>query len=261
MLVFRLIQQRYPVVVYLRGSFPTLLLGITSRLVAAKFIPGEPVIARYLRPIETLWGPVPKHNPRLYLGDENIRFARSLLFGGDAHEGPRIAIHAAAVTASKMWPVERFAALADDLFRMFGAQVHCFGSQDDKLILHRIFRHSIYSHRFHSTLSLPQVAAAISLCDLFIGNDSGLSHMAAAVGTPIIVLWGPANLNMARPKAPPDRCMILYHDVPCRVFCPEIRCINPIELECVKKIQPDDVLEAAKSFLTKSRRSPARCVS
>ena len=153
MIVLRLLRRRYPVVVYLRGSFPLLLLGITSRLGAAKFIPGEPVIERYLKPIESLWGPLPKRDPRLHLSDDNVRFARRLLFGRDAHEGPRIAIHAAAVTASKMWPVERFAAVADDLCRIFGAQVHCFGSQEDKLILHRIFRHSIYSHRSFDLVS------------------------------------------------------------------------------------------------------------
>jgi ADP-heptose:LPS heptosyltransferase len=89
----------------------------------------------------------------------------------------------------------------------------------------------------------------IANCDLFIGNDSGLSHLAAAVGTPLIVLWGAANLEMARPKALPERCLILYEEMPCREFCPEILCINRVEVECLKKIQPKDVIEAARRFL------------
>lgn len=259
MLISRLLRQRYPLVVYLRGSFPFLLLGMTSRLAAAKFVAGEPVIERYLKPIESLCGSIPQRVPRLYTSDENLSCARELLFGRNAHDGPRIAIHAAAVVTSKVWPVEDFAAVADDLHKMFNAQVHFFGSPDDRVVLESISRRSTYGHSFHLSCSLPQVAAAISLCDLFIGNDSGLSHVAAAVGTPEIILWGPANLTMARPKAPAERSVILYRDVPCRSVCPEIRCVNPIELECLKKIRPSDVVQAAKRFLNEFSHPSGDC--
>src|SRR5205823_12547344 len=92
-----------------------------------------------------------------------------------------------------------FAALADALVTLLNAEVHFIGSADDRAAMNRIDELSERAHVFHIGLPLPHVVAAISICDLFIGNDSGLSHIAAAVGTPMIVLWGPVNLSMARP--------------------------------------------------------------
>jgi ADP-heptose:LPS heptosyltransferase len=104
---------------------------------------------------------------------------------------------------------------------------------------------------------LPEVVAVVAACDLFIGNDSGLSHIAAAVKTPVVVLWGPANLNMARPEAPAERCAVLYHELPCREGCPETHCINPVTNECLLRIEVEEVLDAASSQLApkRSRRS------
>jgi ADP-heptose:LPS heptosyltransferase len=94
----------------------------------------------------------------------------------------------------------------------------------------------------------------IAACDLFIGNDSGLSHIAAATGRRMIVPWGSAGLNLCRPVAPADRCIILYHDVACRAACPEIACVNHERpVECLTRIQAADVLAAAQRLLGLAR--------
>jgi len=251
-LVLKLLWQRYPLVVYLRGSFPFLLLAATSRLAAAKFVPDEPVIARYLKPLESLFSPILNRDPRLQIKSEHLRFARNLLFEGNAQVGPRIAIHAAASTPTKMWPIERFAALADELHRTFKAQVHFFGSPEDRPVLEQISRLCVDSHSFHWSLTLQRVVAVVAACDLFIGNDSGLAHVAAALGTPMVVIWGSANLNESRPTAAPARCVILYNDVKCRAICPEIYCANSVQLECLLETQVADIVEAAKRLLRDS---------
>jgi ADP-heptose:LPS heptosyltransferase len=249
LLVWRLLWRRYPLIVYLRGSFPFLLLGLTSRLAPAKFKPGEPVIQRYLNPLETLLGPLPHPDPCLHIDAGGASFARELLGKTNGRANPRVVIHAAASAATKMWPPERFAEVADQLVERYAAQVHFLGSSDDRAMLMRIGQLAVHEHAIHCTLNLPQVVAVLATCDLFIGNDSGLSHIAAAVKTPTVVLWGPANLSMARPKAPAERCTILYHDLSCREACPETRCVNPIQLECLMQIQTADVLEAAGRHL------------
>jgi ADP-heptose:LPS heptosyltransferase len=248
LLLVKLLWRRYPLVVYLRGALPFLCLGLTSRFAAARFVPGEPVVTRYLKALEPLTGPVSRRRPSLHVAAPAAAFARELL-GADAPDRPRVVIHATASAATKMWPAERFAALADRLAQEFDARVHFLGGPEDRAGLEAIAALARRPHAYHHTLRLPQVVAVLAAADLFVGNDSGLSHIAGAVGTRLVVLWGPANLNMARPEVPAEQCAILYHDLRCRDRCPECRCVNPTPLECLLKIQTDDVVEAARRFL------------
>jgi heptosyltransferase II len=251
-LLLRLLWRRYPLVVYLRGSFPFLLLGATSRLAAAKFVEGEPVVTRYLKALESVLGPVPRTRPRLRVDPEAGRFARELLAGGPAGSGCRVVVHAGASSAIKMWPAERYAAVADRLVELTNARVHFLAGPGEKAVLERIAERSAHAHAYHCSLRLPQVVAVIAASDLFIGNDSGLSHVAAAVGKPLVVLWGPANLSMARPEAPADSCTVLYHELACRDGCPEVRCVNPVTFECLMRTQVEDVVEAAQRLVAAS---------
>jgi heptosyltransferase-2/heptosyltransferase-3 len=252
LLLFRLLFRRYPLVVYLRGSIPFLLLGLSSRLAATKYVLAEPVIDRYMKAVRKVCGPVGDFPPRLHVSPENAESARRLLHGSNGHAGLCVTIHAAASSPTKMWPPERFARLADDLHRMFGAHVHFLGSPADRPVMERIGGLAETPHSYHWSLRLPQSVAMIAGSDLFIGNDSGLAHIAAAVGIRAVVLWGPANLPMARPKAPPEECVILYHELSCRETCLEFRCQNPIPMECLMRTQAEDVVEAATAFLTRS---------
>ena len=249
--VLRILRRRYPLVVYLRGSFPFLLLGTTSHLAAAKFVKGEPVITRYLKPVEQMVGPISHRQPRLHVDpDARHLVERLLAVSGKAVE-PRIAIHAVAGAVTKMWPIERYAAVADELHQSYHASIHFFGSPGDRPVLEKIAGLCKYSHSYHYALGLDQVVAAFSVCDVFIGNDSGLAHVAAGVGTPIVVPWGSVNLEMAQPTAPAGRRMILYRDVPCRATCPETHCVNEQALECLTRITVGDVVDAARQVLAR----------
>jgi ADP-heptose:LPS heptosyltransferase len=249
LLALRLLRERYPLVVYLRGSLPFCLLGFTSRVTATKFVPGEPTIIRYMKPLESLYGPIKHPEPHLHVTPQALQAAKGLLDTRSNVEEPAIAIHAAASAATKMWPAERYAALADELVKVFHAKVHFFGSPAERPIMQQICTLSTHAHAYHHSLPLQHAVAAIASCNLFIGNDSGLAHVAAAVETPMVVLWGPANLDMARPNAHADRCLIIRHDLPCRPACPEVYCTNPVQIECLLKIQIDEVIEAAGRLL------------
>jgi heptosyltransferase-2/heptosyltransferase-3 len=251
-LIAKLVWRRYPLVVYLRGSIPLLLLGLRSRVAATKYVVAEPVIDRYLNALRPLGGLVAAYPPRLHVRPENAALARQLLGKeepGGGYPGPRVVIHAAASSAVKMWPPDRFAALADELARRFGARVHFLGAPSDRAVMETIGRLAAETHAYHWSLRLPQSVAVIAEADVFVGNDSGLSHIAAAVGTRAVVLWGPANLPMARPKASPADCLILYHDLPCRDRCLEFRCHNPSRLDCLMRTQMEDVAEAVARLL------------
>lgn len=247
-LVWKLLRRRYSLVLYLRGSFPFLWLALTSRFAAARFLPGEPVVTRYLKVIEPFTGPVANRQPRLVIREENRNFARELL-AADGRYGPVVVIHTGAMASTRTWPFERFAALADRLKREAGARVHFLGGPDESSVFKMIAGKTEESHVYHSTLQLPEVAGIIASADLFIGNDSGLSHIADAVNTPMVLVWGAANLNMSRPRAPTNRCVILYQDLACRTSCQEMSCNNPAFLDCLLRTSVDDVFEAACALL------------
>lgn len=249
-LVLRLVRRRYPLVVYLRGSFPFLLLGAVSPLVAAKFVAGEPVVDRYLRPLELQFGAVQSRRPRIRIAERASEQAATI-WGARANGGARVVIHAAAAAGKMRWPAERFARVADHLHTEFRAQVCFFGSAADAPLLEQVLNHSEFRHTVHLGVPLGVVAAAISSSNLFIGNDSGLSHVAAAVNTPTIVIWGAANLNMARPVIPSERCVLLYHELSCRTTCDEIRCSNErYPTQCLLDTTAEDVITAAGRLLS-----------
>ncbi|HJT34363.1 MAG TPA: glycosyltransferase family 9 protein [Pirellulales bacterium] len=253
-LVARLMCRRYPLVVCLRGSFSFLPLAFTSRLAATKFMEGEPVVRRYLRAIEAVVGPVKGSYPRLAVDLDARKYARHYLTTlGDS--GPRIAIHATASGGAKIWPAERFAALADELRRRCGAVVCFLGAPADESAMRKISGLAHFAHVYRTNLKLQQSVALISECDLFIGNDSGLAHAAAAVDTPSVVIWGAPNLSMARPMARPGACIVLYHDLPCRSTCLEYRCHHKNTLECLTRTEVDYVIQAAEKLLESARTS------
>lgn len=250
-LLLKLVFRRYPLVVYLRGSFPFLALACTSRFAAAKFVEGEPVVTRYLNALEPVLGPVPRQlKPTLRFRRDDIPVVRREL-GVDAERGqPLVVIHATASSEAKSWPRDRFARLADEFVREYDACVGFLGGPGDGAALHGIAEMAQESHRYHCTFALSGVVAAISEADLFVGNDSGLSHIAAAVDTPSVIVWGPANLSMARPVVSvPDLCQVLYTDLPCRAHCPETRCNSGNQYECLTSIHLEDVLKAAARIL------------
>src|SRR5262249_23541375 len=78
-----------------------------------------------------------------------------------------------------------------------------------------------------------------------------------AVGTPEVVIWGPANLSMARPVAPRDRCVVLIKDLVCRAGCPEIRCVNRTPMQCLTDIGTGQVVEAADRLLGREALAPS----
>lgn len=260
-LLLKLLGRRYPLVVYLRGSFLFLPLALTSRLASMKFVEGEHVVDRYMKPVEELLGPIPERDLRLHIRPEAASAAREALSRGPSGDGPTVAIHATASAASKSWPAERYSELADRLRDDFGARVHFLGGPADRALLEAIAGGAREPHACHWSLRLPEVTALIAQCDVFIGNDSGLSHIAAAVGTPEVVIWGPAPLSITYPKARPGRSLILWHDLSCRAGCPEVRCNNPIHLECLTRTGVDDVMAAAGRLLKGGPADRARSIS
>ena len=97
-----------------------------------------------------------------------------------------------------------------------------------------------------------EAAFILSQCDLFVGSDSGLVHLALAVGTPVVGLYGPLNpyfLIQARPSFVP-----LWSEVPCRGCWSDNRMKHPdhcpkIEPDCMTSISSELVIKTCDSLL------------
>lgn len=119
---------------------------------------------------------------------------------------PGGAVNPGTTMLSKRWPPERYAALIDRLATEWGATVVLTGNASDRAAVEavkRAARSSVYD--LCEQLSLPELAALCAEAQLFVGNDSGVSHLAAAVGTPTVTIFGPTSPLQYRPLGPRSR--------------------------------------------------------
>jgi ADP-heptose:LPS heptosyltransferase len=105
--------------------------------------------------------------------------------------------------------------------------------------------------------SLPQAAALLGQCSLFVGTDSGPAHLAAGVGCPLVVLFGPGKVHVMRPFT--DAAAIVASPQPCDPRCHNTVCFVP-ERHCLAAIGVQDVYAAADAMLAAARSRAARRV-
>lgn len=132
--------------------------------------------------------------PTVWLGDQDHAAAGRLIPPG----GPVLAIGPAANWRGKQWRAERFAALASRLTAPGGilpnARVAVLASASERAQAAPVLDSIPAERRIDlvGAADLPVLAAALRKCALFVGNDSGLMHLAAAAGTPTLGLFGPS---------------------------------------------------------------------
>ena len=168
---------------------------------------------------------------------------------GVAGEAPYVVIHPGAKWPPKRWHPERFQALARRLHGEAAAVV-LVGDANDRPLLDAVAagitpRPPVVSGDLH----LGAVGALIQGARLFIGNDSGLMHIASAVGTPALALFGPTYPERTGPLGPRDRGLvkpILCR--PCRLYFTRDRCERGHNY-CMDLIAVDEVWDAARSML------------
>jgi heptosyltransferase II len=141
---------------------------------------------------------------------------------------------------AKRWPAERFAKLSDVLNSRYGANVIMLGSQGEAAVARAVSEFSRSSLiDLTGKTDLESVTAILSVADLFVSNDMGLTHIAGAVGTPTVVIFGPTNPITTRPFA--ANASVVREDVECSP-CMLREC--PIDHRCMTRITVDDVIES-----------------
>jgi ADP-heptose:LPS heptosyltransferase len=220
-LVLEVRRRKFDFVVDLHSLSETNLLGFLSgagrRLYArrpgrsldylANFQPQPPVedrskhaIDRYLDVVSPLGVGEVSRVPRLAVREEDGRavdeMLRKALAGGKSRgrratgvaDGPLVGIFPGAGHPSRRWPVERFAELAWMLERNDAVRSVLFAGPEERKLVREALPKFPPSAVVLDRLTVPQLAAAAARVSVFVSNDTGPMHVAAAVGTPVVIL-------------------------------------------------------------------------
>ncbi len=184
---------------------------------------------------------------RLSVADEARQAARRRLVAAGAQESRTWVAFApgAAYGSAKCWAPDRYAALADQLIANCNADVILFGAPAESGMAARILDgmggRALNLIGATSTAELP---ALLAVCQLFVGNDAGTMHVAAAVGLPVVGIFGPTDANATSPATP--RFTLVRQAVSCSP-CFLRHC--PIDHRCMTRVSVDQVFAAARAWM------------
>lgn len=154
----------------------------------------------------------------------------------------RIFIHPGAGAIWKRWPAERFATLGETL-RDRGHDVVLIEGPADRDAVESVQAAASAPFAVLSDRSLPQLLEDLGSASLFIGNDSGVTHLAALAGAPTVALFGPTDPAIWAPRG---NVRILRH---CDARSLDTRQIRVCEENCLERMEVVDVLQAARAIL------------
>jgi predicted lipopolysaccharide heptosyltransferase III len=165
---------------------------------------------------------------------------------GDA---PFVVIHPAAASDTKQWAASNFARVADALAGQ-NLNVVAISTPQELAVVEALQEDSNAEILPLTNLSLPEVTALLARARLFVGNDSGIAHMAAAVETPAVVVFGSSNTAHWQPwaRAPAEFVLEEMDCQPCHgYFCEKFE-----QPECIKRVPVDRVMAAIERVLRES---------
>ena len=200
-----------------------------------------------IKKMETRFMPTVKIDSRIkakeVLADLNVRHGEFL-----------VAIHPGGSKLPRRWHMERFGILCQKLLKEYDAKVVLLGDESEHDILKPIASFCPSDKVFCLTsLSLPESAAVISKCKIFIGNDSGMMHIAAMMNTPLVGIFGPGSPQTTGPFMDSDRFEIVTQNFPCspcrQNFFNECKPSAHNKPYCIEDISVKDVMEAVERLV------------
>src|ERR1044072_1372444 len=155
-------------------------------------------------------------------------------------------IHPAAAFATKQWATENFARVAEFVAERGFAPV-AIAAPKEKALLEKLCSEALVKITTFD-LSIPEVTALAARSQLFVGNDSGIAHIASAVGTPAVVIFGSSNIAHWRPwnSAPAE---VVFEEMPCQP-CHGYFCERFEQPECILRVPVPRVTAAIDRILS-----------
>jgi predicted lipopolysaccharide heptosyltransferase III len=175
--------------------------------------------------------------------------AARLRDAGLDESAPLAVIHPSAAFETKQWATDKFARVAENLAAR-GFAVAVITGPSEAAVAGVLKRSTSAPVVTFTDLSLPEVTALIARARLFVGNDSGIAHIAAAVGSASVVIFGSSNIAHWRPwaQAPAEVVVEEMECQPCHgYFCEKFE-----QPECIKRVPVERVVAAVERVLRES---------
>jgi len=186
-------------------------------------------------------------SPYIQLNTEAIEKVDNLLREKDISlEKPIVGIHPGSSNLAKLWPKDRYIELLRKIAEQTNAAIVLLGGKKEKALSRQIIQESgVNAIDLTGELNLKELAAFIGKTALFIGNDTGPMHMAAALDIPVIGIFG-RNMPGVGPKrwGPWGKKHTVFHEDPGCDPCYDREC--PYNYKCLKAIKVDAVFEEVK---------------
>ena len=176
------------------------------RLGARKFIHGSPLVKNrhaidhLLQPLEELAISMHEARPQLRLDEDFQQQKGQSWLNHQELRSPVLAIHPGSGSLEKNWPGERFIELYQRACLHHWNPFFILG-EADRAVARDVFDH-LPDAAILSGTTLVETAAVLSVCDAYVGNDSGITHLASALERPMVALFGPTEPDLWGPRGP-----------------------------------------------------------
>lgn len=190
--------------------------------------------------------------PKLNVSERRRADARELLCErGATVDRPLVVLCPGSTNSrAKRWATASYANLADLLIENLHAQVALVGAREEEDVSHEVASKMKREPVFLTgRLTLAESITVLSVADLFIGNDTGPAHIAAALSRPTLVIFGPTKPETTRPLSPFAE---IIRRPPACAPCMLRDC--PIDHRCMKAISPEEVFARAEMMLKNVNR-------
>lgn len=204
---------------------------------------------------------IEKESPKaleLFLAEGDIRFAQDWLMKRDLEGDFKVGFHAGSARfknqAQRRWAKEKFIQLGKILAQKHNAKILIFGGRDEAQTNREICGSLGEDGWLVKDTTVRQTAALMGRCNLFVTNDSGLMHIAAALNLPTVAIFGPTNPVWVHPWE--TRYEIIREDLPCSPCF--FYSVKPLacrygDFHCIHSIEVEDVLEGIERIMGRSQ--------
>lgn len=197
-------------------------------------------------------GPIPA--ARVYpQPDARDAIAKKLAEQGMSPDAPYAVIHPGGKYFTKRWAVPNFIALAQWLKKTQGIEPVFSAGANETEIANELRRLSRVEFVLMDSLDLRELIALVAGARIFVGNDSGPTHIATATGRPVVAIFGSSSSVHWRPWQTAHR--VIQNDFPCNP-CPGDRCYAFAEPRCILSITLAQVQTACDSLLAETAQAP-----
>jgi ADP-heptose:LPS heptosyltransferase len=220
------------------------------------FYTSQHITETYLALPAAIGVPIVSREVRLVPRPADLAFAEKFTGGPrrqDGHHQKKILLHPGSRSPFRLWPADRFAAVCDRLQDELEVRVFVVAGPSEAALVREIRGHArAHLVTLDQRLTTGQFAALLAQFDLFLCHDSGPMHIAAAVGVPVVALFGSQNAAIWRPLG--AHHTILQTALPCTCL-PDTPtpCVKTDSYRsyCVRKLTVDEVYNAASTALAK----------